>query len=58
MKHPMPTALVLALSLAHAVPAAAQSATSTPAVLPADTARTEANKSTGGERYELERVTV
>lgn len=60
MKHPMPTALVLALSLAHAVPAAAQSATSTPAPLPADTARTEATTttSTGGERSELERVTV
>jgi len=65
MKHPMPTALVLALSLAHAVPAAAQTATSTPAPLPADTARTEATAtatatttSTGGERSELERVTV
>ncbi len=58
MKHPMPTALVLALSLAHAVPAAAQSATSTPAPLPADTARTEATTTAGGERSELERVTV
>lgn len=58
MKHQMPTALVLALSLAHAVPAAAQSATSTPAPLPADTARTEATTTAGGERSELERVTV
>lgn len=53
MKHPMPTALVLALGLAHAIPAAAQSATSASS---ADGSRTEA--AANGERSELERVTV
>ncbi|WP_423596046.1 TonB-dependent receptor [Roseateles sp. MS654] len=49
----MPTALVLALGLAHAIPAAAQSATSASS---ADGSRTEA--AANGERSELERVTV
>lgn len=59
MKHPMPTALVLALSLAHALPAAAQSAAPAAAAAPvsADMPRTDAT-ATGGERSELERVTV
>ena len=62
MKHPMPTALVLALSLAHALPAAAQSAAPAAAAaaaapVSADMPRTDAT-ATGGERSELERVTV
>ena len=54
MKHPMPTALVLALSLAYVVPAAAQSAD---ASKPADTTAA-ATSSERSERSELERVTV
>ncbi|PIM50669.1 TonB-dependent receptor [Roseateles chitinivorans] len=55
----MPTALVLALSLAHSLPAAAQSAAPAAAAAPvsADMPRTDAT-ATGGERSELERVTV
>lgn len=49
MKHPMPTALVLALSLAYVVPAAAQST---------DAPKGEAAASASTERSELERVTV
>ncbi|WP_377158005.1 TonB-dependent receptor plug domain-containing protein [Roseateles sp. UC29_93] len=50
MKHPMPTALVLALSLAYVFPAAAQS---TDAAKSADT-----TAAASSERSELERVTV
>ncbi|MDH0865446.1 TonB-dependent receptor [Mitsuaria sp. GD03876] len=51
MKHPMPTALVLALSLAYVVPAAAQS--SDAAAASSTTAAAAAS-----DRAELERVTV
>ncbi|WP_431259469.1 TonB-dependent receptor [Roseateles chitinivorans] len=57
MKHPMPTALVLALSLAYVFPAAAQS---TDAARSADTgaATSSSSSSERSERSELERVTV
>lgn len=55
MKHPMPTALVLALSLAYLAPVAAQSSD---APAPAESTSANAASNADSDRTALERVTV